>query len=50
MLTRKDINEFKSIGYYAIAMIIATREPSISSGIAVAIFIFMAILCHFRKD
>ena len=50
MLTRKDINEFKSIGYYAIAMIIATREPTVLLQIAVVMFILLAIFCNFRKD
>jgi hypothetical protein len=50
MLTRKDINEFKSIGYYAIAMIITSGEPSTAGAIALFVFWAIGTFYAFRKD
>ena len=51
MLTRKDINEFKSIGYYAVSAIIANR-PNPDGWIIVSAIILaiVGLFCAFRKD
>jgi len=51
MLTRKDINEFKSISYYAVSAIIANRpNPDLWVIAGVIVFASVGLFCSFRKD